>query len=151
VTELAQAEQPDHMLQKPDTVRLIRIFVSSPGDVAEEREVLSEAIQRINETQGKTHGVRLELVRWERTVVPQIGPRPQAVVDAQTQAYDVYLGIMSSRFGTPTDTHGSGTEQELREAVARWGKVGRLATSELLSRRVDTSHLCRVHLNAECK
>jgi len=113
------------MQPKPDTVRLIRIFVSSPGDVAEEREVLSEAIARINETTGKTHGVRLELVRWERQVVPQIGPRPQAVVDAQTQAYDVYLGIMSGRFGTPTDTHGSGTEQEFREAVERWGKVGR--------------------------
>lgn len=87
--------------------------------------MLSEAIQRINETQGKTHGLRLDLVTWERAVVPQIGPRPQAVVDAQIQAYDVYLGIMSSRFGTPTDTHGSGTEQEFRDAVERWGKVGR--------------------------
>lgn len=112
-------------MQPPDTVRLIRIFVSSPGDVAEERAVLDEAIQRINGTQGQTHGVRLELWKWEWQVVPQIGPRPQAVVDAQTQAYDLYLGIMSSRFGTPTDTHGSGTEKEFRDAAKRWGKVGR--------------------------
>lgn len=54
------------MQPKPDMVRLIRIFVSSPGDVADGRDVLNLAIQRINETQGKTHGVRLELVRWER-------------------------------------------------------------------------------------
>jgi len=113
------------MQQPPDTVRLIRIFVSSPGDVAKEREVLGEVIQRINETQGQTHGVRLELRSWERQVVPQIGPRPQAVVDAQTQAYDVYLGLMSSQFGTPTGTHGSGTEKELRDAAERWGEVGR--------------------------
>ncbi len=109
----------------PDTVRLIRIFVSSPGDVAEERAVLVEAIQRVNGTTGQTHGVRLELWKWERNVVPRIGPPPQAVVDAQTPAYDVYLGIMSSRFGTPTDTHGSGTEKELRDAAQRWGKVGK--------------------------
>jgi formylglycine-generating enzyme required for sulfatase activity len=110
------------MQQPSDTVRLIRIFVSSPGDVAEEREVLGEAIQRINDTQGQTHSVRLELWKWECQVVPQIGPPPQAVVDAQTPAYDVYLGIMSSRFGTPTPTHGSGTEKELRDAVKRRGK-----------------------------
>jgi hypothetical protein len=112
------------MPQPPDTVRLIRIFVSSPGDVSAEREVLGEVVQRINGTQGEAHGVRLELWQWERNVVPQLGPPAQTVVDAQTLPYDIYLGIMSGRFGTPTETHGSGTEKEFRDAVKRWGDVG---------------------------
>jgi hypothetical protein len=108
------------------TVQLIRVFVSSPSDVAEERGVLDEVAHRINHTDGRTLGVRLELWRWEEDVVPQIGPRPQAVVDAQSPAdYDVYLGILACRFGTPTDGYGSGTEKEFRDALRRRGKTGK--------------------------
>lgn len=112
------------MARKPELIRLVRVFVSSPGDVKAERELLDEVIGSINRVEGQASGVRLELVKWETSVVPRIGPPPQDVVDAQTPQYDIYLGIMSSRFGTPTDKHGSGTEQEFRDAVARWGKVG---------------------------
>jgi formylglycine-generating enzyme required for sulfatase activity len=105
-------------------VKLIRVFVSSPGDVAEEREVLDEVAESINRTEGPSEGFRLELFRWERDVTPQIGPDPQRVVDGQTPGYDVYLGIMSTRFGTPTGTHGSGTEQEFRDALAKWQQAG---------------------------
>jgi hypothetical protein len=107
-----------------ETVRLVRIFVSSPGDVKAEREVLEELITRINRTDGQAQGVRLELWKWETGVVPQIGPPPQEVVDAQTPPFGIYLGIMSARFGTPTAQHGSGTEQEFRDAATRWGHIG---------------------------
>jgi len=106
-------------------VRLIRVFVSSPGDVAEEREVLEEVVRRINDIDGQEQGVRLELFRWETDVVPCIGPSPQENVDAQTPRFDIYLGIMSTRFGTPTGEHGSGTEKEFRDAVDRWGRTGK--------------------------
>jgi hypothetical protein len=106
------------------TLRLVRLFVS-PADVAAERDVLDEVISRINETDAVSHRIRLEVFRWDRQVVPQIGPPPQDVVDAQTPAYDIYLGIMASRFGTPTGTFGSGTEAECRDAMERWGRVGR--------------------------
>ena len=117
------------MAKKPrivptETVRLVRVFVSSPGDVAEERKLLDEIIQRINRTDGQAHGMRLELWKWETGVVPHIGPPPQDVVEAQTPPYGIYLGMMSARFGTPTDQYSSGTEQEFHEAVLRWGKVG---------------------------
>ncbi len=70
-------------------------------------------------------GVRLEVWKWETHVVPQIGPKPQGVVDNQTPAhYDIYLGIMKHRFGTPTERYGSGTEKEFNDALERWGKEG---------------------------
>ena len=112
------------MTEWGETVRLVRIFVSSPSDVKAERAVLDEVAQRINETIDPDKRVRLELFKWERGVVPQIGLGPQRAVDAQTPHYDVYLGIMAHRFGTPTKAYGSGTEKEFRDAVKRWKKVG---------------------------
>ena len=113
------------MMLGGETVRIIRVFVSSPSDVAEERKVLDEVIARINRTYGQARQALLEAWKWETDVVPQIGPKAQAVVDKQMPThYDVYLGIMKHRFGTPTDGYGSGTEKEFNDAFERWGKVG---------------------------
>ena len=107
-------------------VRLIRVFVSSPSDVADERGVLEEVVRRINRTDGQRNRVRLEIFKWEQDVVPQVGPHAQDVVDAQTPGdYDIYLGIMAHRFGTETEGYGSGTEKEFRDALAKWGQTGK--------------------------
>ncbi|MCY2987357.1 MAG: SUMF1/EgtB/PvdO family nonheme iron enzyme [Planctomycetota bacterium] len=108
----------------PETVRIIRVFVSSPGDVQAERDVLDEVVASINRTEGQAHGVRLELFKWKENVTPQIGPKPQQVIDDQTPAYDIYLGIMSTRFGTPTGRYGSGTEKEFKDALKKWKTAG---------------------------
>jgi formylglycine-generating enzyme required for sulfatase activity len=107
-----------------EVVRLVRVFVSSPGDVKDERAELDEVVQRINATTGSEKRVRLELFKWERNVVPQIGPPAQTVVDEQTPAYDIYLGILAHRFGTPTGQYGSGTEDEFRDALQKWATFG---------------------------
>jgi hypothetical protein len=61
--------------------------------------------------------------RWS---ISQIGPNAQEVVDSQMpEKYDIYVGSMKHRFGTPTGKHGSGTESEFHDALERWGKVGR--------------------------
>jgi hypothetical protein len=112
------------MSTQNETIRLIRVFVSSPGDVTRERDVLDEAIAFVNDGVGQQRGVWLKAWKWEDKVVPQIGPAPQAVVDAQLPIYDIYFGIMASRFGTPTEKYGSGTEEEFRDALQRWGEKG---------------------------
>ena len=77
----------------PETVRIIRVFVSSPGDVQAERDVLDEVVASINRGDGQAHGVRLELFKWEENVTPQIGPKPQQVVDHQTpEILGEYIG-----------------------------------------------------------
>jgi len=112
-------------MKKPrETAQIIRVFVSSPGDVQAERDVMEEVVASINGTDGQGLNFRLELFRWEDDVTPQIGPKPQQVVDSQTPAYDIYLGIMSTRFGTPTGRHGSGTEKEFKDALKQWKRAG---------------------------
>ena len=108
-----------------EMVRLIRVFVSSPSDVAKERAVLDDVAVAINRTEEHTRGVQLKLFKWEQDVVPRIGPQPQHVVDAQTPAYDIYIGIMSTCFGTPTGRHGSGTEKEFKDALKTWKLAGK--------------------------
>ena len=105
-------------------MRSIRIFVSSPGDCVAEREILDEVVMRINQSEGDHAKIVLQTFKWENDVTPQIGPPPQRVVDDQTPACDIYLGIMSSRFGGD-GTRESGTEHELRQALERFGSTGR--------------------------
>ena len=112
------------MLSHPETVRIIRVFVSSPGDVKEERKALEDVVNSINRIDGDPVRARLELWKWETNAIPQIGPGAQPVIDSQTPAYGIFLGIMKHRFGTPTGSYGSGTEKEFSDALKRWGDVG---------------------------
>ncbi len=113
------------MSANSNTVRILRVFVSSPDDVRAERDVLTDVIASINRTDGEAGGFRLETFRWEDDVTPQIGPKPQAVIDDQLPPCEIYVGIMSARFGTPAGRYGSGTEKEFKDALRRWRESGR--------------------------
>ncbi|WP_154794122.1 DUF4062 domain-containing protein [Occultella kanbiaonis] len=104
--------------------RHIRIFVSSPGDVSDERRQCGEVIEELNTTVQALLpelDTQLEVIRWETDTHPDLTGSPQEVVDDQLpKDYDVFLGIMWSRFGTPTGTAGSGTEHEFLSARRGW-------------------------------
>jgi hypothetical protein len=96
-----------------------KLFVASPSDVKAERDSLDAIVCEINATHGEPLGYQLQLVRWETCVVPGAG-RPQQVINDQIGAYDLFLGIMWRRFGTPTGVAESGTEEEYRIAYRAW-------------------------------
>ena len=109
------------------TGRTIRVFASSPGDVAEERQQLAVVVQELNATLRALVPDKptvIELITWEGYVHPDVGRDAQEVVSRQIPDYDVFLGIMWSRFGTPTKVAGSGTEEEFRMAHAGWQDRG---------------------------
>jgi len=95
--------------------RSSRLFIASPGDVASERDALDRVVREVNQTHGAPLGYVIELWRWETHAVPG-GGRPQAVINDQIPEYDIFIGIMWRRFGTPTGVAGSGTEEEYRIA-----------------------------------
>ncbi len=104
----------------PNLVRLIRVFVSSPSDVKEEWQAINEVVATINRTDGDAGSFRLETLQWTKDVVTRLGGRPQEIVNEQTPYYDIFVGIMATRFGQPTGTHPSGTEEEFRAAYSRY-------------------------------
>lgn len=106
------------------TVRILKLLLSSPGDVGNERELVSKAVFRFNQECLIDKSVFIKLIRWE-DMAPQIANGPQKVVNKQLEAFDIFLGIMWNRFGTPTDLASSGTEEEFNDALSSWQKYSR--------------------------
>ena len=99
--------------------RMLKIFLASPDDVEEERETLARLVRDINDvltflTPEKR--LNLELVRYETHAYPDIGA-PQEVINRQIPVdYDIFIGVMWKRCGTPTRDAPSGTIEEFRRA-----------------------------------
>lgn len=110
--------------------RQIRIFLSTPSDVSEERRALAGLVNEINDVVAflaPEREVRLELVHYETHVYPDVGG-PQSVIDRQIPVdYDIHFGIMWKRAGTPTDKADSGTIHEFDRALAHREQNGKPA------------------------
>jgi hypothetical protein len=104
----------------PRKEQVFSVFVASPGDVQEERERLEEIIKELNVSWSRELGIRLDLVRWETHAYPGLAEDPQAVINEQIpQDFDLFVGIMWSRYGKPTGRAGSGTIEEFQKAKQR--------------------------------
>ncbi len=106
-------------MSRQETV--LSVFVASPGDVEEERNCLEDVIRDLNLAWARDQKIRLELVRWETHAFPGVGEDAQAVINDQIpDDYDIFIGIMWYRFGTPTGRAGSGTIEEFQRAKRRY-------------------------------
>jgi len=100
---------------------ILTVFVASPSDVDEERNCLEEVIRELNTAWARELSIRLDLVRWETHAYPSFGEDPQAVINQQIpDDYDLFIGLMWYRFGTPTGRSGSGTQEEFKRAKERF-------------------------------
>ena len=94
-------------------VSILTVFVASPDDVSEDRDCLEEVIRELNLLWAKSRTVRLELVRWETHAYPGFGEDAQSVINEQIKDdFDIFIGLLWKKFGTPTKHAGSGTEEE---------------------------------------
>jgi hypothetical protein len=107
----------------PTTVTKVRIFLASPGDCVSERQQFDNVIDELNRILPALvpdKQLVLELVKWETAVTPGVGRDAQEVVNRQIGDYDIFVGILWKRMGTPTAVAASGTEEEYRRAYDRW-------------------------------
>jgi hypothetical protein len=105
----------------PRSETVLTVFAASPIDVAEERTILEEVIRELNITWSKTLCFRLDLVRWETNAYPGFGTDAQAVINEQIGCdYDIFIGVMWTRYGSPTKRAGSGTQEEFLRAYATY-------------------------------
>jgi len=110
------------MREESTEPRTLKVFLASPSDVVEERGALARLIRDINDVLAflapEKH-LKLELVRYETHTFPDLG-QPQEVINRQIPMdYDIFVGVMWSRCGTPTGTEPSGTIEEFRRAFER--------------------------------
>jgi hypothetical protein len=106
-------------------MRRVRIFVASPGDVSEERDIVAIVIDELRRIVGAIRNVELEAVRWETHAWPDVGEDAQAVINREIGEYDIFVGIMWIRFGTPTGRSASGTGEEFERAYNLFARFGR--------------------------
>ena len=104
----------------PKNVEFLTVFVSGPSDVESEKAALRTVVAELSERLMKTHGVGLRVVGWPNDVRPGVNVDPQAEINSQFGAEcDIYLGILGTRFGTPTRNADSGTEEEFDQGINR--------------------------------
>lgn len=101
------------------TLRIVNVFIASPGDVSEARDRARKAIGRINRLIAKPSGFFLEPIGWEDIPACK-GERTQDVINHYVDAADIFVGILNKRFGSPTGIAESGTEEEYNLIEKRW-------------------------------
>lgn len=127
----------------PTTVDLIRVFISSPGDVSDERNRSEMVIGKLNLIYNKQgRDFRLVPLRWEESAYPTMGPTyTQAEITRQLGEYEIYVGILGERFGTPTPIAGSGTEEEFNDAFNRFTSTPTSLRILFYFKDVDPAHV----------
>lgn len=98
------------------------LLISCPGDVSDYLEVVNHSIDNFNRMFGELNNITLVTKHWSKNSYPQSGDKPQELLNQQfVNDCDAAIAIFWTRFGTPTDEYGSGTEEEI-EVMLNSGK-----------------------------
>lgn len=114
------------------TRRFIKVFLASPGDLAEERKAAKGIVDEYNGQLADALGYQVELVGWEDTL-PGVG-RPQAIINRDLDGCDLFIGMLWKRWGTQpgAEPYTSGFEEEFDRSMTRNAKEGRPEINLLL-------------------
>lgn len=122
------------------TRRFVKVFLASPGDLAEERKTAKGVVDDFNSQLADALGYQVELVGWEDTL-PGVG-RPQAIINLDLDGCDLFVGMLWKRWGTPpgTERYTSGFEEEFQRSMMRNSNEGRPEVN-LLLKEIDAASL----------
>lgn len=120
------------------TFKSVNVFLASPGDVSQESQAVREILESVNQSFGIEKGVQFRVVNWKTHGFPAYGGDAQSLLNdqiADMTDYELFIGIMWNRFGTPTPRAGSGTEEEFLRAVETLEKQGHRTSCSISIRR----------------
>ena len=99
--------------------KVFNVMIASPSDVASERSIVREVIYDWNAVHSNREGIVLLPVGWESHSSPEMGTRPQEIINRQTlDKCDLLVGIFGTRIGTDTGEYDSGTIEEIERHIA---------------------------------
>lgn len=131
-----------------EEVKIYKCFIASPGDTENEREICDRVFQEINKTQGQQFSFRIESKKWENDARPSFGESAQDVINKQlVKDFQLFIGIMFTRFGVPTKNAESGTEEEFNLAYKNKDNVEIMFyfnDEKINPNRIDTDQLNKV-------
>lgn len=104
----------------PKDLRYFRVFVASPGGLADERKAFRDEIAELNAADAIARGFLFEPVGWEDTL-GGVG-RPQNLINKDIQTSDYLILVLWNRWGSSPDAlasqFSSGTEEEYHLAIS---------------------------------
>jgi hypothetical protein len=99
-----------------------KVMIASPSDVSAERSIVREVLSEWNVVNADVRRQVLLPIGWETHSVPEMGDRPQALINKQIlHDCDLLVGVFWTRIGTATGEYASGTVEEIEEHI----KAGR--------------------------
>jgi len=110
---------------------VLNVLIASPGDMATERDIVTQELFRWNSANGLARRLLLQPVKWETHASPQMGSHPQHILNERllTDA-DIVVGVLGTRIGTATPEFISGSVEEIKRHVAA-GKLAMLYFSKV--------------------
>jgi hypothetical protein len=123
------------------------VFVASPSDLTEERVVIPEVVNDWNAAHGMPNNIVFLPVKWETHSAPQLGDRPQEIINQQIlKECDLLVALFWTRIGQSTGREESGTVEEIKEFVKK-GKPALLYFSErpVPPNKIDADQLMRLN------
>jgi len=95
------------------------VMIASPGDVEAERNIVREVIHEWNAIHSEDRRVVLLPVGWESHSSPEMGEKPQEIINRQVlDRCDLLVGIFWTRIGTTTGKYDSGTVEEIERHIS---------------------------------
>jgi len=99
----------------------LTIFFSGTSESEAERSAIKLIVEELNRMLAKSNNIILRIMSWPNDFRPGINKDPQSEINRQIQGqYDIFIGILGSRFGTQTPRAGSGTEEEFQIAITHF-------------------------------
>jgi hypothetical protein len=125
--------------------RVLLVLLASPGDVETERKELPTVITNWNYLHGEEYGIVLQPVRWEDVATPELGDRPQEIINRQlVDKCQILIGMFWSRIGTPSGVEEGGAVEEIERFIRDDKRVLLYFSNRDLPRRTDSYQLGRV-------
>lgn len=98
----------------PKNVIQYDLLISCPGDIISEINIIEDAVSQFNTQFSDALGISVRTKHWHKNSYAQPGGKPQTLLNEQfVNDCDAAVAILWTRFGTPTDKYGSGTEEEV--------------------------------------
>ena len=95
------------------------LLISCPGDVNQFIDIIRECVDNFNRVYGNINNMEIATKHWSTDSYPQSGDKPQELLNKQfVRECDAAVAIFWTKFGTPTDKYGSGTEEEIEEMLS---------------------------------
>ena len=93
-------------------------LLSCPSDVESDINIILEVVNDVNHTIGEANYINIVPLFWKRDAIPSAGDSAQNIINKQVlEEADGVIALFWTKFGTPTDTYGSGTEEKIVRAI----------------------------------